>query len=792
MLALILAKTASPDAMWVALHTPRCLNPARTRLFFSVLLIFLTPQLRADVWFPTFPGAEGFGARTVGGRGGVICEVTNLNDSGPGSLRAAIEASGPRIVVFRTGGTIELQSTLLITHPYITIAGQTAPGGGIALKNAPGFNRYEDPSGTLDIRTHDVVLQHLRVRPGQPVAPGTTGNEGDCLQIYGPVYNLMIDHCSFSWAVDENVSSWLDSHDWTAQWCITSEALRNAGHSEGTHSMGLLIGSEGAGRISLHHNLLAHNKDRNPRIKTTGVVDFVNNVIYDYGEFAGLLSSDYVNMPPFNYVGNFVRSGPASGGAYELAMWEMGGNVCTAYVDGNLGPHRSDETLPNINVVDPADRSYVAATRFDALPVITDTATQAYTRVLLGAGALRPARDAADQRIVSEVIAQSGQLIDSPTQVGGWPALDPGTPPADTDHDGMPDAWETLYALNPASPADGPLDADGDGYTNVEEFLSGTDPRQDPLCGVKLVACGGASPDGATLTRALPGRPLRTDRADTITALPAGYGCAVLVRTAAADRTDTTPSFLTLSLASSATVAVAYDARATTIPAWLSTWTPAGQTVSIRERGTTEQTVVFNLRTRAFTGAQTVTLPGNHAEGGDAPAGYIVLVLPDCPLPAPLFDQHPASQLVYKGRSVVLSASARGEGPIRYQWKRGTTELADSPKYAGTLTPTLTITQFGWNEAGSYQLVASDFWCAASSATAVLTVATPCDYDDDQDVDQEDFAHFQRCLGAPPADTGCQDAQLDGDPDVDGDDFALFVQCMSGPAHLPPVSCRNP
>lgn len=771
--------------------------PVRRRLSVSVLALGLAwiaagePVQAGTVWLPTFPGAEGYGARTIGGRGGVIREVTNLNDAGPGSLRAAIEASGPRIVVFRVGGTIELQSTLLITNPSITIAGQTAPGGGIALRNAPGFNRYEDPSGTLDVRTHDVVLQHLRIRPGQPVAPGTTGNEGDCLQLMGPLHNVMIDHCSFSWSVDENISSWSAATDWTMQWCITSEALRNAGHSEGTHSMGLLIGSAGAGRISLHHNLLAHNKDRNPRIKTSGVVDFVNNVIYNFGEFAGLLSPDYVNMPPFNYVGNLVRTGPSSGTAYELAMWELSGNICTAYVDNNLGPHRTNDAQAGNLVVDPADRGYVTATRYDALPVITDAVMDSYARVLLEAGATLPLRDSADQRVVSDTLALTGQLIDNPSQVGGWPTLAPGSPPADTDHDGMPDAWETLYTLNPNDPADGPLDADGDGYTNVEEYLNGTNPRVDPLCGVKLTGYSGAAIEGATLVRALIGRPCRTDRADSIVSLPGAYDGAILARYASADATSTGTGFLTLTLPAAATVAVAYDSRATTLPTWLADWSPTGQSVSVRERGTTEQTISFNVRTKGFP-AGMVSIDGPRSGGGDAPSGYLLMILPACTPPEPRFLQHPASTLAHRPQPITLSASVQGEGVIRYQWRKGGTDLTESAKYLGTLSPSLTIQDAAYSDAGSYQLVATDFWGTAVSTPATVTIATVCDYDGDTDVDQIDFAHFQRCLGATLADATCRDAMLDGDNDVDALDFALFLQCMSGPGIPAAPACRAP
>ena len=240
--------------------------------------------------------------------------------------------------------------------------------------------------------------------------------------------------------------------------------------------MGILIGSDGAGRMSMHHNLLAHNVDRNPRFKTSGVVDCVNNVFYDYGDYAGVLTADYGNMP-VNYVGNYVKRGPdTASGNYEVDVWEQPVYVCSVYVDGNLGPHRPDEGQPNVNVVDPADRGYVTNTRHDAVPVTTTSASAALSVVPALAGATLPMRDSADARVVGNVLTGTGRMVDDPSQVGGWPMLAAGSPSPDSDHDGMPDAWETAHDLDRMSPADGSADADGDGYTNVEEFLNGTNP----------------------------------------------------------------------------------------------------------------------------------------------------------------------------------------------------------------------------------------------------------------------------------------------------------------------------
>jgi len=413
---------------------------------------------------PAFPGAEGFGSRTPGGRGGRVIEVTNLNDSGPGSFRAAVEAEGPRIVVFRVGGTIELESGIRIENPYITIAGQTAPGGGIALKNGPS-------TGTpLSILTHDVIVRYLRVRPG-------AGGEPDGVRFSTGAADAIVDHCSVSWAVDENVSSWRNPHDLTVQWCIVAEGLRNSTHHKGAHSMGFLFGSEGCRNLSIHHNLLAHNNARNPRIKTSGVVDFVNNVVYNYGGSVGVFTDDYA-LVTVNYVGNYVKRGPdSSTSAYEVDLVPVGGFGFSIYVEGNIGPHRAAGTEPEFAVVHPEDRGYITGVRHSAPTVTTTSPLAAYEQVLRDAGATLPMRDAVDERIVSDVRNGTGRIIDDPSEVGGWPVLAPGTPPRDSDHDGMPDEWENLHGFGPDDPSDGPEDADGDGYTNVEEFLNGTDPR---------------------------------------------------------------------------------------------------------------------------------------------------------------------------------------------------------------------------------------------------------------------------------------------------------------------------
>jgi pectate lyase len=245
----------------------------RERLLLGIALlviVLVSSIVSADREIPAFPGAEGFGSHTPGGRGGRVIEVTNLNPDGPGSLREACAAKGPCIVVFRVGGTIEINRGLSIREPFITIAGQTAPGDGICLRG-----------GTLGVHTHDVVIRYLRVRVGDS-PEGPDPENRDCIDISGDadrVYNVVVDHCSFSWSTDENVATWYGPRDVTIQWCITSESLNDSLHPKGPHGKGMILGSQD-NTITIHHCLFAHNADRNPLIGDTG-----NNVgpsIFDF------------------------------------------------------------------------------------------------------------------------------------------------------------------------------------------------------------------------------------------------------------------------------------------------------------------------------------------------------------------------------------------------------------------------------------------------------------------------------------------------------------------------------
>jgi pectate lyase len=419
-----------------------------------------------------FPTAEGFAAHTPGGRdpSTQILFVTNTNDGGDGSLRAALEASGPRIVIFKTGGTIELESSIEIRDPYLTLAGQTAPGGGIAIRNG------SSDGSVLKLKAHDLIIRGIRVRPGP-------GGEPDGIWIDGSTngHDIIIDHTSVSWAVDEDLSVTVGAYNVTVQWSVIAEGLRDSTHSNGFHSRGLLIGSSDSDTttgVSVHHNLLAHNRRRMPFIQGNGVVDFVNNTIYDWGNddspmsYAGRINND----TEVNYAGNHVAAGPSSNDAYPI---ESTAGAPAIFVEGNFSAeYRTSDSDPEEQVVTPGDRDFIVGSRFDTPAVGSQSAAVARNLVLVHAGAIMPARDAADSRIVDDVINGTGSIIDDPSDVGGWPTLDQGTPPQDTDNDGMPDAFETANALDPNAPGDA-LGTDlsmaftgVDGYLNIEVYIN--------------------------------------------------------------------------------------------------------------------------------------------------------------------------------------------------------------------------------------------------------------------------------------------------------------------------------
>ncbi|MDZ4860341.1 MAG: SUMF1/EgtB/PvdO family nonheme iron enzyme [Candidatus Hydrogenedentes bacterium] len=447
---------------------------------YLALLVFMPVSSEADPVVKAFPTAEGFGAATPGGRGGAVLFVTTLEDFDPGkekpiagSLRAAVDTDGPRTILFRIGGTIALKSDLWITKPFVTIAGQSAPGGGICIRD------YQ-----LVLATNNVILRHVRIRSGD-----VTRKEQMALGIFGG-NNSIVDHCSLSWAIDEVMSSFGAVHNLTVQWSIIAEGLSKSYHPKGEHSKGSILNGDGG--VTIHHSVYAHNASRNTRIDNI-LLDFRNNVVYNWGYRCGYTRSGPIFV---NYVNNYFKPGPSTRKAALTKIFVPGDNMARMFLVGNVLEGVDESTENNTLLVYPPSGHDAAQLRntvvvqepFSSPTVLTDSARTAMDRILADAGATKPLRDSADVRLLEEVRAGTGKIIDSQDEVGNWPELAAGTLSPDSDNDGMPDDWETLHALNSKSES---ADADSDGYTDLEEFLNETNPN---------AAEAGASLDPKTFT----------------------------------------------------------------------------------------------------------------------------------------------------------------------------------------------------------------------------------------------------------------------------------------------------
>lgn len=411
------------------------------RLGLSGIFALLAILLTLVIAWPTnaaqlkvFPGAEGFGTHTPAGRGGAVIKVTNLNDRGAGSLRAALETSGPRIVVFEVGGTIRLNSDLNIRHPFITVSGQSAPAPGIMLRGAG-----------IRITTHDVLVQHLRIRVGDdPFGPHPSNR--DAIQVLGPSsYNVVIDHISASWAIDETMSTWYAVRDITFSNNFMTESLNRSLHPKGPHSKGLLIGDH-ARNITVIGNLIAHHIDRNPQVKGDVSAIVLNNLIYNAGNRAYLMITDnYAQKPSLvSAIGNIFRGGPDTPmGAHAIQIAgsaKPGTKIYQAENQSDFPVFRNSATFDPVVSSPPVWLAGIT---------VRDTRMLA-PWILDHAGARASERDDVDRRIVEEVKSGRGRIIDSQKEVGGWPTL-----------------IESRRKF--VIPANG--DDSGDGYTNIEKVL---------------------------------------------------------------------------------------------------------------------------------------------------------------------------------------------------------------------------------------------------------------------------------------------------------------------------------
>ena len=471
---------------------------------------------------PAFPGAEGGGMYTPGGRGGKVLTVTNLNDSGEGSFRWACEQGGARIIVFNVSGIIRLETPIVVRAPYITIAGQTAPGDGICIAGQ-----------TFQIDTHDVIIRHMRFRRGETMSWHREDSFGG-----NPVGNIMIDHCSCTWGLDENISFYRHMYDpsegfyqarseklptvnVTIQNTISAKALDTY-----NHSFGSTLGGENA---SFMRNLWSSNMGRNPSVGWNGVFNFVNNVLFNW-HLRTVDGGDYTAM--FNMINNYYKPGPATPKgtpvSHRILKPEAGRSkhpykqYGRVFAQGNIVEGSPKVTADNWNGGIQVENKHntgdytqqMRAYKPFPMPYVKImSANEAYDYVLNNVGATIPCRDKVDEIIVNEVrtgeiyyekklpkknpygdtwgLAEKSQnedgsfrhrrmgndsykvgIITDPCQMGGYPEYK-GEPYVDTDKDGMPDDWEHKNGLNPNDASDANGDLTGDGYTNIEKYING-------------------------------------------------------------------------------------------------------------------------------------------------------------------------------------------------------------------------------------------------------------------------------------------------------------------------------
>ena len=479
------------------------------RQIITIFMLFIAMGVMAQEKTPAFPGAEGFGRYVTGGRGGKVYHVTNLNDSGSGSLRWALDQSGTKTIVFDVSGTIHLKSTLNINKANVTIAGQTAPGDGICVADYP-----------VQLRANNIIVRFMRFRLGNN---NVKVNGADGWDGFGGFdqQDIIIDHCSVSWSIDECLSVYGNKNT-TVQWCLVSQSLQDAGHSKGAHGYGGNWGGSGA---SFHHNLMAHHESRVPRLGpryTTQLderMDMRNNVLYNYcGN--GCYGGEAMNV---NIVNNYYKPGPGTAQISttkqkRIASINIRTNSYIAsypdyaptlhiwgkyYVDGNVNSKYSDVTNDNwtwgmYNQIsaDNNDGLYDQAVKdsirlavpIDYILTTTHSAEDAYEKVLEWAGASLH-RDSHDEMIINDTrnglatytgpgnhkgiidSQEDNKPADADENWSAWPTLNSLPAPADSDGDGMPDEWETANGLNPNDGSDGVLRGD-DGYTNLENYLN--------------------------------------------------------------------------------------------------------------------------------------------------------------------------------------------------------------------------------------------------------------------------------------------------------------------------------
>lgn len=621
-------------------------------LCLSILPVHNPTVKAAATVLQAFPGAEGFGYAAKGGRGGEVYHVTSYELTGPGTFYDALTTVGdtPRTIVFDISGEITTPQIILRNKSNITIAGQTAPGDGVTIRS--NNIRFIDCS--------DIIIRYLTFRMGELSVKDDAMYFEDC-------QNVIIDHSSFSWATDEVLSIKSKDYDHprskniTVQWSMMSEALL-------THSMGGLIEMN---TITMHHNLYAHNNDRNP--KTKGQMDFVNNVVYNWGQFPYVAGGESGTKGFGNVVGNYFIAGINSVDP-EYAIVRGNENYKLYLQNNRIDSNKNgilDGTDTGAGMMEADRPSIMVPERFEYPLVHTELPEDAYNHVLAHSGSSL-ARDAVDQRIVDQVRSQTGAIIGHENDVGGYPLLKKEAGPADTDRDGMPDVWEQARGLNPNDSSDGNGDGNGDGYTHLEDYLNelaaGGFPAHYPLTPpawsgppftppvepeptpaptpetsmdgewVRNVVINDNSKNGSVNASKWsvqphfqPGDVEYGDRTTgtkmyKLVTIPDALKGMEWIRSAMESRSATSSDLLSFYLAADADVYVVYDTRIPEIPAWLSSYEDTGENIA------DDQPVQYRLYKKHYSAGSLVSMGAN---GSTSKGNYYVVLKPIAPQTEP-------------------------------------------------------------------------------------------------------------------------------------------------------------
>ncbi|TDQ34584.1 FIMAH domain-containing protein [Aureibacillus halotolerans] len=653
-------------------------------IFGSAIIPVQPLSAHAEDRLLAFPGAEGFGAYSQGGRGGEVYYVTSRELKGPGTFHDALTTAGdtPRTIVFGISGELTIPQIIVRDKSNITIAGQTAPGDGVTIKG----------NNVRFIDCEDIVIRYLRFRMG------TLESQDDAMYVEDSK-NVIIDHSSFSWGRDEVLSiksknyEDIQSRNITVQWSMMTEGLL-------THSMGGLIEMN---TITMHHNLYAHNNDRNP--KTKGQIDFVNNVVYNWGEYPYVAGGESGTKGYGNVVGNYFVAGINSVDPQYAVV--RGNENYSLYLENNrIDSNKNgvlDGTDTGAGMMEKERPSVLMPERFNYPLVHTQEPEDAYEAVLNFAGSSL-ARDAVDERISREVRTQTGAIIGHEDDAGGFPVLEERTGPTDSDNDGMPDEWELAHGLDPDNSSDRNADRNGDGYTNLEDYLNELAapgfpdgysmeppvwsgpvftppeipepevPKKEPLPAkngelIKNMIINDSEKNAANWSvqqNLQPGDLVAGDRMSDsngyqFVSIPETLQGSEWIRSAVESRGSTSEDLVSFFLAADADVYVAHDSRISSLPAWLQSYEPTGKSI------TDDQPIEFKLYKKHFpAGSHVVMGPNNDAKK----MNYVVVVKPtatdkDTPntAPAGLFGEMQSNDTI----ALQWESVAEAEGYLIYR-----------------------------------------------------------------------------------------------------------------------------